>query len=107
MKRKINPKKKTEVAKVIVEASFADQVFRKICRLGEDFDFTYLRPGDWTIKVYGNDLDSRYSIPTNVYQLSLKSGQTKHVVVPVVKKESKIQYQQQSISVSYNENKNE
>ncbi|PRD54660.1 hypothetical protein [Sphingobacterium gobiense] len=107
MKRKINPKKKTEVAKVIIEASFADQVLRKICALGEDFDFTYLRPGDWTVKIYGNDLDSRYSIPNKVYQLSLKSGQTQHVVVPVTKRESKIQYQQQSITVSYNENINE
>jgi len=106
LKRNINPKRKTEVAKVIVEASSADLVLRKICILGEDFDFTYIRPGDWTVKIYGHDLDSRYTLPTEVYQISLKSGQTQHIEVPVLKRESKIQYQQEMIPVSYHEKTN-
>lgn len=106
LKRNINSKRKTEVAKVIVEASSADHVLRKICTLGEDFDFTYLRPGEWTVKIYGHDLNSRYTLPTEVYHISLKSGQTQHIEVPVLKRESKIQYQQEMIPVSYHEKTN-
>src|SRR5690606_20278043 len=37
LKSNINSLRKTEVAQVIVEASSADHVLRKICTLGEDF----------------------------------------------------------------------
>lgn len=88
---------------IIIEAISNDQTYRKICFIGEDFDFTYLRPGDWTVKVYRNGLDKRYKISTNKFQFTLKPSETKKLSIPVVKQQIEIKYQQESLKVGYNE----
>ncbi|WP_079243405.1 hypothetical protein [Chryseobacterium indologenes] len=94
-------KKKRE--SIIVEATNNDQTFRKICYIGEDFDFTYLRPGDWTVKVYRNGLDKRYKISTDKFLFTLKPLETKKLSINVVKQQIEIKYQQESLKVGYNE----
>jgi len=96
-------KKKKE--NVIVEISSDSQVFRKVAVLGDFFDFTYLRPGDWTVKVYRNGLDKKYKIPIDQFEFTLKSGETKNITINVIKQPSEIKYQQETIKVSYNEKK--
>ncbi|MFZ4931957.1 hypothetical protein [Chryseobacterium sp. Mn2064] len=96
-------KKKKE--SIIVEAVSNDQTYRKICVVGEDFDFTYLRPGDWTVKVYRNGLDKRYKISTDKFQFTLKPAETKKLNIDVVKQQVEIKYQQESLTVGYNETK--
>ena len=86
---------------MVIEASSPDLVLRKMCEIGETFDFTYLRPGEWRVKIYGSGPQSRYSLPTEEYRLTLASGEAQHIVVPVEIKEKKIQFQQQSIPVNY------
>lgn len=102
----INKKGKKKRESIIVEASSNDQTYRKICFVGEDFDFTYLRPGNWTVKVYRNGLDKRYKISTNQFQLNLQSAETKQLNISVVKQPIEIKYQQESLKVGYNEIKN-
>jgi hypothetical protein len=94
-------KKKKE--SIIIEAAGKDQTYRKICFIGEDFDFTYLRPGDWTVKVYRNGLDKRYKISTDKFQFTLKPSETKKISIHVVKQQVEIKYQQESLKVGYNE----
>lgn len=94
-------KKKKE--SIIVEASNNDQTFRKVCYIGEDFDFTYLRPGDWTVKVYRNGLDKRYKISTDKFIFTLQASETKKITINVVKQQIEIKYQQESLKVGYNE----
>lgn len=96
-------KKKNE--NVIVEVSNGNQIFRKIAVLGDYFDFTYLRPGDWKVKVYRNGLDKRYKIPMDQFEFNLKSSETKNITINVIKQSSEIKYQQETIKVSYNQNK--
>jgi hypothetical protein len=96
-------KKKNE--NVIVEVSNGSQTFRKIALLGDSFDFTYLRPGDWKVKVYRNDLDKRYKIPIDHFEFNLQSAETKNVTINIIKQSSEIKYQQETIKVSYNQNK--
>lgn len=96
-------KKKKE--NVIVEISSDSEVFRKMAVLGDFFDFTYLRPGDWTVKVYRNGLDKKYKIPIDQFECNLKSGETKNITINVIKQPSQIKYQQETIKVSYNEKK--
>ncbi len=88
---------------IIVEASNGEQTYRKICMIGEPFDFTYLRPGNWTIKLYRNGLDKRYKISTDQLQIVLKPSETKNVVITIVKQQTEIKYQQEGIKVGYNE----
>ena len=97
----IRGKKKRE--SIIVEAISNDQVFRKICFIGEDFDFTYLRPGDWTIQLYRNGLDKRYKISTDKFQFTLKPSETQKININIVKQQIEIKYQKESLKVGYNE----
>lgn len=94
-------KKKKE--SIIVEATNNDQTYRKICLIGENFDFTYLRPGDWTIKVYRNGLDKRYKISSDKFLFTLKPSETKKISINVVKQQIEIKYQKESLKVGYNE----
>ncbi len=95
-------KGKSKKESIIVEATNNDQTFRKVCFIGEDFDFTYLRPGDWTVKVYRNGLDKRYKISTDKFLFTLKPLETKKLTVNVVKHQIEIKYQQESLKVGYN-----
>lgn len=97
---------KKERESIIIEAISNDQTFRKICFIDEDFDFTYLRPGDWSLKLYRNGLDKRYKILTDKFQFTLKSGEIKKINVQIVKQKREIKYQQESLKVGYNEIKN-
>lgn len=101
-----NIKGKKKGASIIVEAINNDQVFRKICFIGEDFDFTYLRPGDWKIKLYRNGLDKRYKISTDQFQVNLKPSETQKISINIVKQQIEIKYQKESLKVGYNEIKN-
>lgn len=96
-------KKKNE--NLIVEVTNGNQTFRKLALLGDYFDFTYLRPGDWKVKIYRNGLDKKYKIPIDQFEFNLKSDETKNITVNVIKQSSEIKYQQETIKVSYNENK--
>ncbi|WP_137905645.1 hypothetical protein [Chryseobacterium sp. 2VB] len=94
-------KKKKE--SIIVEATNNDQTYRKVCNIGEDFDFTYLRPGDWIVKVYRNGLDKRYKISTDKFIFTLQPSETKKITINVVKQQIEIKYQKESLKVGYNE----
>lgn len=94
-------KKKNE--NIIIEASNGQQVYRKRCFIGENFDFTYLRPGDWAVKIYRNGLDKRYKISIDTFNFTLKSSELKNITINVVKQQAEIKYQQESIKVGYNE----
>ncbi|GEN77462.1 COG1470 family protein [Chryseobacterium hagamense] len=94
-------KKKKE--NLIVEASDGELTYRKIVALGAYFDFTYLRPGEWKVKIYRNGLDKKYKIPVEHYDLHLQPAEAKKIIFNVVKQQTEIRYQQESIRVSYNE----
>lgn len=94
-------KKKKE--NIIVETSNGDQTYRKMVVIGENFDFTYLRPGEWKVKIYRNGLDKRYKIPIDEFQFNLKSSETKKLTINIIKQQTEVKYQQESIKVSYNE----
>ncbi|MDG4651903.1 hypothetical protein [Chryseobacterium arthrosphaerae] len=96
-------KGKNKKESIILEAVSNEQTYRKICFIGEDFDFTYLRPGDWTVKVYRNGLDKRYKISTDKFEFTLKPAETKKLSIQIVRHQLEIKYQQESLKVGYNE----
>lgn len=97
----ITDKKKKQ--SIIVEVTNGEQTYRKAVLIGETFDFTYLRPGDWKIKLYRNGLDKRYKIATDSFQYSIKPAETQNVSIHIVKQQSEIRYQKEMIKVGYNE----
>lgn len=98
-----NEKKKNNT--IILEASNGEQTYRKICTIGEPFNFTYLRPGEWTVKIYRNGLDKRYKISTEKFQFTLKDSETENLIITIVKQQTEIKYQQEPIKVGYNDRK--
>ncbi|WP_449400527.1 hypothetical protein [Chryseobacterium wanjuense] len=96
-------KKKKE--SIIIEASSGDQIYRKMAVIGENFDFTYLRPGEWKVKIYRNGLDKRYKIPIDEFRFNLKPSEIKKLTINVIKQQTEVKYQQETIKVSYNETK--
>lgn len=96
-------KKKKE--NLIIEASNGDQTYRKMAVIGENFDFTYLRPGEWKVKIYRNGLDKRYKIPIDEFRFNLKPSEIKKFTIHVIKQQTEVKYQQETIKVSYNETK--
>jgi hypothetical protein len=62
-----------------------------------------LRPGEWKVKLYRNGLDKRYKIAADSFQCSLKPSQTQNIAIHIVKQQSEIKYQQETIKVGYNE----
>ncbi|WP_312902790.1 COG1470 family protein [Chryseobacterium taichungense] len=96
-------KKKKE--NIIIEVSNGDQTYRKIAFIGESFDFTYLRPGEWQLKIFRNGLDKRYKIPINQYKFILHPSENKILNIDIIKQQAEVKYQQETIKVSYNEMK--
>ncbi len=90
---------------LIVETSDGEHTYRKMVVWGESFDFTYLRPGEWKVKIYRNGLDKKYKIPIEHFDVHLQPSETKKVVFNVIKQQTEVKYQQESINVSYNENR--
>ncbi|UIO97144.1 hypothetical protein LYZ41_03455 [Elizabethkingia miricola] len=99
----LKPEKKGE--SIIIEASSGDQVYRKMCAIGEDFSFTYLRPGEWTVKLYRNGLNKRYKIASDNFRFTLKASGTKEININITKQQTEVRYQQEAIKVEYNEMK--
>ena len=90
---------------VIVEIMSDNQVFRKICKITKPFDFTYLRPGDWKLKVYRSALDSKYKILTDEINLTLNPNEEKQVQIKISKTEKEIKYLQKPMKVGFNTSK--
>lgn len=90
---------------VIVELSSDTEVIRKICDVTKPFDFTYLKPGDWKLKVYNNGLDAKYKIETNELNFSLNPDEEKVVSIKISEIKKDIKYLQQPIKVGFNKSK--
>lgn len=88
---------------IMLEISNGNQIYRKIIDVGENFDFTYLRPGEWKVKVYRNGLDKKYKIPVDHFDFVLKPSEIKTLIINVIKQQSEIKFQQDPIKVTYNE----
>ncbi|MCS3871707.1 hypothetical protein J3D55_004623 [Chryseobacterium ginsenosidimutans] len=101
-KLQLNKDKKKKES-IIIEATNGEQTYRKIAFIGDTFDFTYLRPGDWKVKIYRNGLDKRYKISVENFDLTLKPSEKQNITIHITKQQSEIKYQQESIKVGYNE----
>ncbi|MBK1898270.1 COG1470 family protein [Chryseobacterium paridis] len=95
-------KEKKKRESIIIEATNNEQTYRKVILIGDSFDFTYLRPGDWDVKIYRNGLDKRYKISVDTFHFTLHPSETKTLIVDIVKQQTEVKFQQESIKVGYN-----
>lgn len=85
---------------VIVELKLEDEVHRSIVDLNHDFQFTGLRPGDWSLKVYHNSLSKNYIIKNSAIMVNLKAGESATVNIYVIKKARRIRFQPTTIIIN-------
>lgn len=98
------PKNNKQSNKLIIEASCGETVYRKLCELDKEFDFTYLSPGVWTVKIYATQLGQKYKVGTDKFEVSLNGGEVKDLTVPVVFQRSILRFQQETLNIQYKDN---
>lgn len=89
----------------IVELKNKEYTFRKICSLEDGFDFSYLLPGEWDLKVYKNTMSNKVDIDLDHQSIILEPNQTLDVEIGVRSIKNKVQYLQKSMKVSFNKGK--
>ncbi len=101
----VTPQDKKKKESIVIEATNGEQIYRKICSINEDFDFIYLRPGEWTVKLYRNGLDKRYKIATDNFRFTLNAAENKTINIYIVKQQTEIKFQQEPVKIEYNNSK--
>ncbi|MDD5508949.1 MAG: carboxypeptidase-like regulatory domain-containing protein [Bacteroidales bacterium] len=86
---------------LIVEMKSDQEVIRKVTDPFGSYEFTNLRPGQWTMKVYANGLAKDYQLKQTEYQLELKPGDILDIPVILKKKERIIKFVEQPGIISY------
>ncbi|KAA5531709.1 hypothetical protein [Paenimyroides baculatum] len=92
----------TDKENIIVEITSENDIYRKICDIKKPFDFTYLRPGNWQLKIYRNGLSKHWNIKADVFNFILEPGEEKEVTVEIIKHKREIKYLQKPMKVRYN-----
>ncbi|WP_312078848.1 hypothetical protein [Chryseobacterium sp.] len=90
---------------LILEVKNGEDVVRKMVKIGEMFSFTYLRPGEYNVKVYRNGLDSRFKISQDLFAFEISAEETKDISINISKKQTDIKFQKESLKVTYNDKK--
>lgn len=85
---------------VIVEIKLDEEYYRTVVDLNDDFIFTGLRPGRWTVKVYHNSLGTNYTINNSEMIVNLKAAESSSVNIDVTKKARRIRFQPTEIIVN-------
>lgn len=86
---------------IIIEASNGSEVYRKRCGIGEAFDFSYLRPGKWTVRAYLGDLSKEYRMDRDLFEVDLAPGTEYQVTFRITRKEFEIRQQAESIEIGH------
>lgn len=85
---------------VIVELQLDDEFQRTLVNLNDTFQFTGLRPGNWIVRVYHNNLGSNFIIKNTEIIVNLKAGESTTVNINVIKKARRIRFQPTEIIVN-------
>ena len=89
----------------IVELKNKEYTFRKICSLEHGFDFSYLLPGEWELKIYKNTMGNKVDIDIEKQNITLVANETFDVEIGVRSIKKKVQYLQNTMKVSLNNSK--
>jgi len=84
---------------VIVELKLDDEIHRDIVNLNDEFQFTGLRPGDWSLNVYHYNLSKNYIIKNSAVMVNVGAEESAVANVYVEKKARRIIFQTNKIVV--------
>ncbi len=85
---------------IILELTNGDETMKIISEEDGSFQFPDVRPGKWILKAYTNGLTGKYSIEKDEFNLDLKPGKTYNVKVVLIKKQKRIIFMSDKLSLS-------
>ncbi len=85
---------------IIIELKNDFEQFRVTTNNKGEFSFPQVRPGSWIIHIYTNSLPNGYTIENPTYNLDLKPGDYKQLIVEMQKKQRNIIFKSEGISLS-------
>ncbi len=80
---------------ILVEMKRDDELLRRLTDSQGYFKFEDLRPGSWELKFYDNNLPQYHKFEKSLYQIRLKPGEKKELLVKVVPEKRRIKMQQE------------
>ena len=85
---------RNQLGRLLIEATNGKEVFRIFSKEDGQFAFESLRPGEWTVKVYGNGIPDEYELVTSSFTFRLEPGQSEDLNIKLKEIRRKIKFQQ-------------
>jgi len=86
------PVKTPQIGGIIIEAKMGNEIIRLLSDNFGIFEFAYLRPGLWDIKIYENGLSRDFELQQSAFQFDLKPGDEIEFDVEIKAKRRSIRY---------------
>jgi hypothetical protein len=78
------------IANILVELRNGSEVMRRLTNREGRFEFEEVRPREWTLKIYEDDLPKYHYFESDTFNLELNPGERKEVLVKVLPKKRSI-----------------
>lgn len=95
-----SPPETTSLANIVIDLKDDFETKRIITNADGSFDFPLIRPGKWMLRIYKNNVDPRYKITREYFEITLDKGETKKVNIELVPKTRNIIFKSSTISVT-------
>ncbi|MBU2651923.1 MAG: hypothetical protein KKA81_13420 [Bacteroidetes bacterium] len=99
-KVKLLEEKETKPVQLILEIRNGEESIKILNETDGSFTFPFLRPGDWTLKIYRNGLGPEYIIEKTEFSLDLQPGDNRQIEINIRKKERKLIMKNNNIQIS-------
>lgn len=77
----LRPVKAHGLSNVLVELTDGSEVMRRLTDREGRFEFEEVRPGEWTLKIYQNNLPKYHHFDRDIFNFNLQPGQREDVLV--------------------------
>jgi hypothetical protein len=85
---------------IVIDLKDGMETIRIISNQDGSFEFPQLRPGNWILHVFKNNIDRQFILEKESYELSLAKGEVKDVNIKLVPRTRKIIFKSSNINLS-------
>lgn len=88
------------LAHVVLDLHDGLETIRILTNASGEFEFPRVRPGEWTLRVYKNNIDPRFNLEKENYQLTVTGGETTEVEIRLLPKNRTIIFKPSALVVA-------
>jgi hypothetical protein len=85
---------------VVLDLHDGLETIRILTNASGEFEFPRVRPGEWTLRVYKNNIDPRFNLEKENYQLTVTGGETTEVEIRLLPKNRTIIFKPSALVVA-------